>query len=395
MSEICDEKFPSIEVKMLEEKENRNRDSNIQYLNELPTFDEDQKKTNAMETDEEKNEKESTNSDYSNQKNNIENPNINKNNGCIQVSLKSFSEKVIIIGEENKCKSDFSDTNSQSNLETQEKCDSQKNTTSVNNSIQHDDNSNLNSKSTKTKKFNENIKKKDSCYKNKKIKGLNGKDKNQKVHFVVKRIRGHYLKRGKKEKKIKKEKKPNKKEDGKYELERETLNSCVISGHENIFLHLIDNLKFKDNMKKIFLAIVLPRKKINSENNLLNYINKPIKEFYKDFKKGNYSSESMAYKREIIDNICKEAEKGENNPDLKNLNTYFCLKIRDLLIIYIDKDELDNYGPDAKKLFNDYPDVEKLFKDYKIKHIKDEFKNDEKQYYERRVNIMKDLIKKS
>ena len=73
MSEICDEKFPSIEVKMLEEKENRNRDSNIQYLNELPTFDEDQKKTNAMETDEEKNEKESTNSDYSNQKNNIEN----------------------------------------------------------------------------------------------------------------------------------------------------------------------------------------------------------------------------------------------------------------------------------------------------------------------------------
>ena len=148
-------------------------------------------------------------------------------------------------------------------------------------------------------------------------------------------------------------------------------------------------------MKKIFLAIVLPRKKINSENNLLNYINKPIKEFYKDFKKGNYSSKSMAYKREIIDNICKEAEKGENNPDLKNLNTYFCLKIRDLLIIYIDKDELDNYGPDAKKLFNDYPDVEKLFKDYKIKHIKDEFKNDEKQYYERRVNIMKDLIKKS
>ena len=70
----------------------------------------------------------------------------------------SFRKKEI--GEENKCKLDFNDTNSQSNLETQEKCGSQKNTTSVNNSIQHDENSNLNSKSTKTKKCNENIKKK-------------------------------------------------------------------------------------------------------------------------------------------------------------------------------------------------------------------------------------------
>ena len=134
----------------------------MEYLNDLPTFEEYQKETNAM-TDEVKNEKKSINSYYSNQKKNRETPNINKDNGYDEISLKNIIQEVIEIGEENKCKSDFKDTNSQSNLGIQEKCGSQKNTTSVNNSTQHtqhDDNSNLNSKSTKTKKCNENIKKK-------------------------------------------------------------------------------------------------------------------------------------------------------------------------------------------------------------------------------------------
>ena len=382
---ICDEKFLPFFVKMLDPNENRTSDSNNQDSIEPQTFEENKNEEFPMLKDE----KESISSDYSNQGNNLETSNINKDNRCHEVSVKNCSSEVIIIGEDNECKLDLNESNSQSNLGIQEKSDSQEKNNNVNNSIQHDDNSDLNSKLTQRKKFNEKNTKKSSLCKDKRKKELNREDKNKRALFVAKLI-GHKLKRGKKkeEKKIKKEKKPIQKERKKYyryELERKTLRSCVHSGHNHIIIHLSENLKKKGKMKEIFWDPVLPSKYITSEDNLLININKTIEELYKDSMKGNFTSESIAHNREIIDNICKNAEKEENDPDLKNLKTYFCLKIKDLLKIYIDKDELDNYDQEVKELFNDY----------KIKHMKDEFIYEEEKYYKKRVKVMKDLIKKS